>query len=41
VTGRYFKWQQDLRANPEAYDAGLQEGLLAACAKLTGTTFPA
>jgi NAD(P)-dependent dehydrogenase (short-subunit alcohol dehydrogenase family) len=40
VTGRYFKWQRDLRANPEAYDAGLQEGLLAACAKLTGTVFP-
>ena len=41
VTGRYFKWRQDLRANPEAYDADLQEGLLAACAKLTGTPLPA
>jgi len=40
VTGRYFKWREDLRANPEAYDADLQEGLLAACAKLTGTAFP-
>ena len=40
VTGRYFKWQQDLRANPEAYDTGLQEALLTACAKLTGTTLP-
>ena len=36
VTGRYFKWKRDLRANPEAYDTGLQEALLAACAKLTG-----
>jgi NAD(P)-dependent dehydrogenase (short-subunit alcohol dehydrogenase family) len=41
VTGRYFKWKQDLRANPEAYDETLQESLLAICAKLTGTTLPA
>ena len=41
VTGRYFKWREDLQANPEAYDTGLQEALLAACAKLTGTAFPA
>ena len=40
VTGRYFKWKQELRANKEAYDAGLQEALLAACAKLTGTELP-
>jgi NAD(P)-dependent dehydrogenase (short-subunit alcohol dehydrogenase family) len=40
VTGRYFKWQQDLRANPEAYDETLQESLLASCAKLTGTVLP-
>jgi NAD(P)-dependent dehydrogenase (short-subunit alcohol dehydrogenase family) len=40
VTGRYFKWKQDLRANPEAYDTGLQEALLAACAKLTGAELP-
>ena len=40
VTGRYFKWRQDLRANPEAYDTDLQEALLAACAKLTGTELP-
>jgi len=39
-TGRYFKWRQDLRANPEAYDTELQEALLAACAKLTGTELP-
>ena len=41
VSGRYFKWRKDLRANPAAYDTDLQEALLAACAKLTGTTFPA
>ncbi len=41
VTGRYFKWREELRANPQAYDAGRQEGLLAACAKLTGTALPA
>jgi NAD(P)-dependent dehydrogenase (short-subunit alcohol dehydrogenase family) len=41
VTGRYFKWRQDLQANPEAYDEDLQESLLAACAKLTGTVLPA
>lgn len=41
VTGRYFKWREDLRANPEAYDTDLQEALLAACAKLTGTALPA
>jgi NAD(P)-dependent dehydrogenase (short-subunit alcohol dehydrogenase family) len=41
VTGRYFKWKQDLRANHEAYDETLQESLLAICAKLTGTPLPA
>jgi NAD(P)-dependent dehydrogenase (short-subunit alcohol dehydrogenase family) len=41
VTGRYFKWRKDLQANPQAYDSDLQEALLAACAKLTGTAFPA
>jgi NAD(P)-dependent dehydrogenase (short-subunit alcohol dehydrogenase family) len=40
VTGRYFKWRQELRANPEAYDTDLQDALLAACAKLTGTLLP-
>jgi len=40
VSGRYFKWKRELRANPEAYDADLQESLLAACAKLTGTKLP-
>jgi NAD(P)-dependent dehydrogenase (short-subunit alcohol dehydrogenase family) len=41
VTGRLFKWQRDLRANPEAYDTALQDALLAACAKLTGAELPA
>lgn len=40
VTGRYFKWKQEMQANPEAYDTGLQEVLLAACAKLTGAELP-
>jgi NAD(P)-dependent dehydrogenase (short-subunit alcohol dehydrogenase family) len=40
VTGRFFKWKQELRANEEAYDADLQESLLTACAKLTGTELP-
>ena len=40
VTGRYFKWRRDLRANPEAYDTQLQDALLAACATLTGTGLP-
>lgn len=37
VTGRYFKWRKELRANPAAYDTELQDGLLSACAVLTGT----
>jgi NAD(P)-dependent dehydrogenase (short-subunit alcohol dehydrogenase family) len=40
VTGRYFKWQEELRANPDAYDTNLQEALLAACATLVGTALP-
>jgi NAD(P)-dependent dehydrogenase (short-subunit alcohol dehydrogenase family) len=36
VTGRYFKWREDLPANPAAYDVGLQDGLLDACAEITG-----
>jgi NAD(P)-dependent dehydrogenase (short-subunit alcohol dehydrogenase family) len=36
VSGRYLKRRQELRANPAAYDTGLQEGLLAACAELSG-----
>ena len=40
VTGRYFKWRRDLRANPAADDTRLQEAMLAACAKLTGIVLP-
>jgi NAD(P)-dependent dehydrogenase (short-subunit alcohol dehydrogenase family) len=40
VTGRFFKWHKDLRANPAAYDIEQQEALLAACATLTGTPLP-
>jgi NAD(P)-dependent dehydrogenase (short-subunit alcohol dehydrogenase family) len=40
VTGRYFKWRKDLRANPAAYDTDQQEALVAACASLTGTQLP-
>jgi NAD(P)-dependent dehydrogenase (short-subunit alcohol dehydrogenase family) len=40
VTGRYFKWRRDLRANPAAYDTDLQEALLTACERLTGTRLP-
>jgi NAD(P)-dependent dehydrogenase (short-subunit alcohol dehydrogenase family) len=40
VTGRYLKWRRDLRASPAACDAGLQEALLAACARLAGAALP-
>jgi NAD(P)-dependent dehydrogenase (short-subunit alcohol dehydrogenase family) len=40
VTGRYFKWRNDLRANPAAYDPDLQDALLQACERLTGTPLP-
>ncbi|MGM1058619.1 SDR family NAD(P)-dependent oxidoreductase [Saccharothrix sp. Mg75] len=40
VTGRYLKWREELRANPAAYDEAVQDGLLAACAELTGVTLP-
>jgi NAD(P)-dependent dehydrogenase (short-subunit alcohol dehydrogenase family) len=40
VTGRYFKWRRELRANPAAYDTGLQDALLDACERLTGTRLP-
>ena len=40
VTGAYFKRRRRLRANPQAYDEGLQDELLAACAKLSGVEFP-
>src|SRR5262249_50154974 len=41
VTGRYFKWKQDLRANPEPYDETLQASLLAICPTLPATPLPA
>jgi len=40
VTGKYFKWKQELTANPAAYDTSLQDRLLEICAKLTGVEFP-
>jgi NAD(P)-dependent dehydrogenase (short-subunit alcohol dehydrogenase family) len=40
VTGAYFKRRRQLRANPAAYDESLQEGLLAACAELSGVKLP-
>ncbi|MCE7000394.1 SDR family NAD(P)-dependent oxidoreductase [Saccharothrix sp. S26] len=40
VTGRYFKWRRELRANPAAYDVDVQERLLDACAELTGVKLP-
>lgn len=39
-TGRYLKRRVELRANPAAYDTAVQDGLLAACARLTGTELP-
>ncbi|MET7426759.1 SDR family NAD(P)-dependent oxidoreductase [Dactylosporangium sp. NPDC005555] len=40
VTSRYFKRRTDLEANPAAYDRAVQDGLLAACASLSGVTIP-
>jgi NAD(P)-dependent dehydrogenase (short-subunit alcohol dehydrogenase family) len=40
VTGRYFKRRTDLKANPAAYDRSVQDGLLAACAALSGVELP-
>jgi len=40
VSGRFFKWRRDLRANPVAYDIEVQEAMLAACATMTGTDLP-
>ncbi|WIM97779.1 SDR family NAD(P)-dependent oxidoreductase [Actinoplanes oblitus] len=41
VTGQYFKRRTSLTANPQAYDEGLRERLLALCAELTGVAMPA
>lgn len=40
VSGRFFKWRRDLRANPAAYETDAQEAMLAACATMTGTELP-
>jgi NAD(P)-dependent dehydrogenase (short-subunit alcohol dehydrogenase family) len=40
VTGRYFKWRRDLRASQAAYDTGLQDGLLEACATMVDVQLP-
>ncbi len=40
MTGRYFKWRRELRASAAAYDTGIQDALLAACAELTGVPLP-
>jgi NAD(P)-dependent dehydrogenase (short-subunit alcohol dehydrogenase family) len=39
ITGRYLKRRRDLRANPAAYDLGLQNRLLEICAGITGVEF--
>lgn len=41
VTGRYFKRRQVLRPNPAANDRAYQDGLLRACAELSGVELPA
>ncbi|MFI5914877.1 SDR family NAD(P)-dependent oxidoreductase [Dactylosporangium sp. NPDC051541] len=38
VTGKYFKRRQELPANPAASDVQFQDGLLQACAQLTGVS---
>jgi NAD(P)-dependent dehydrogenase (short-subunit alcohol dehydrogenase family) len=40
VTGTYLRRRRVLRANPQASDVELQEGLLARLADLTGVTLP-
>jgi NAD(P)-dependent dehydrogenase (short-subunit alcohol dehydrogenase family) len=40
VSGRYLKRRRELRANPAASDVSIQDGLLAACARLSGVTLP-
>ena len=41
VSGCYLKRRRRLRANPQAYDRRIQDGLMGACAHLTGVRFPA
>lgn len=40
VTGRYFYHQRERSTHPAARSVGVQEGLLARCAELTGTALP-
>jgi NAD(P)-dependent dehydrogenase (short-subunit alcohol dehydrogenase family) len=40
VSGCYFKRRKQLRANPAAYDVAIQEGLIAACERLSGVALP-
>lgn len=40
VTGRYFRWRRPLRANPAVNDRRYQDGLLRACADLSGVELP-
>jgi NAD(P)-dependent dehydrogenase (short-subunit alcohol dehydrogenase family) len=40
VTGRYLRRRQDLRANPAAYDLGLQEQFLETLSGMTGIRLP-
>jgi NAD(P)-dependent dehydrogenase (short-subunit alcohol dehydrogenase family) len=39
VNGKYFKWKQELTANPTAYDVQMQEKLLEICHEMTGVPF--
>ena len=40
VSGRLFSQRTEVEASPAARDAGLQDGLLGACARLSGVSFP-
>jgi NAD(P)-dependent dehydrogenase (short-subunit alcohol dehydrogenase family) len=40
VTGEYFRYMRLLAPNPQARDAGLQDQLMEACARLSGVPFP-
>jgi NAD(P)-dependent dehydrogenase (short-subunit alcohol dehydrogenase family) len=40
VSGRYFRRRRELKPHAAAHDQALQDGLLRACAKLSGIDFP-
>ncbi len=40
VSGRYFRYQQQVDTHPAAHDIGVQDRLLERCAALTGTVVP-